>query len=160
MARPSLYETKWKDKLIVIQGWARDGLNNQQIAHNMGISAKTLYEWQNKYSEFGNTLKKGKEVVDRQVENALLKRALGYSVEEVTRERMYVRNAEGKQILDADGMPMSELAITKKVTKHITPDTTAQIFWLKNRKPNEWRDKKEVGVTVDKSLEDFFGDAE
>lgn len=160
MARPSLYETKWKDKLIVIQGWARDGLNNQQIAHNMGISAKTLYEWQNKYSEFGNTLKEGKEVVDRQVENALLKRALGYSVEEVTRERMYVRNAEGKQILDADGMPMSELAITKKVTKHITPDTTAQIFWLKNRKPNEWRDKKEVGVTVDKSLEDFFGDAE
>ena len=160
MARPSLYETKWKDKLIVIQGWARDGLNNQQIAHNMGISAKTLYEWQNKYSEFGNTLKEGKEVVDREVENALLKRALGYSVEEVTRERMYVRNAEGKQILDADGMPMSELAITKKATKHIAPDTTAQIFWLKNRKPNEWRDKKDVGVTVDKSLEDFFGDAE
>ena len=160
MARPSLYETKWKDKLIVIQGWARDGLTNQQIAHNMGISAKTLYEWQNKYSEFGNTLKEGKEVVDRQVENALLKRALGYSVEEVTRERLYVRDAEGKQILDADGMPMSELVITKKVTKHIAPDTTAQIFWLKNRKPNEWRDKKEVGVTVDKSLEDYFGDAE
>lgn len=117
MARPSLYETKWKDKLIVIQGWARDGLTNEQIANNMGINVKTLYDWQKKYSEFSNSLKEGKEVVDRQVENALYKTAL-----------------EG--------------------------NTTAQIFWLKNRKPNEWRDKKEVGVTLDKSMEDFFGDGE
>ena len=70
-------------------------------------------------------LKKGKEVVDIQVENALLKRALGYEFVEVTKE-----------------LAETGLIVTKKVTKQQAPDTTAAIFWLKNRKPNEWRDKK------------------
>ncbi len=95
------------DGLILLQGWARDGLTDAQIAHNCNISVKTLYEWKNKYSEISDALKKGKEFVDYEVENALLKRA--------------------KQ-----------------------GDVTAQIFWLKNRRPEKWRDK--VQFTDESSL--------
>ena len=131
MGRPSKYDA-WKDKLEVIQGWARDGLTDEQIAHNMGISPATLYDYKNKYPEFVEALKKGKEVIDVQVENALLKRALGYKYDEVTKER----NKKGA------------LVTTKIITKEVHPDTTAQIFWLKNRKPEEWRDKKDIDLDV------------
>ena len=129
--------TEWitPEGLLKIEGWARDGLTNEQIAKNMGIVTSTLYEWQKLYSEISDALKKGKEVVDRQVENALLKRALGYSYTEVTKEL----NAES-----------GKMVVTKEVVKEVQPDTTAQIFWLKNRKPQQWRDKQEV--TVDGNL--------
>ena len=112
-----------KDKLILLEGWARCGLTDEQIAKNMGIAPSTLYEWKKKSKEFSESLKKGKEVVDFEVENALLKRALGYEYEEETYE---------------NGI------LTKKVKKQVPPDTTAQIFWLKNRKPNTWKDKVET----------------
>lgn len=147
--RPSKYETEWKDKLAVIQGWARDGLSNEQIAKNMGISAKTLYEWQNKYSEFREALKNGKEVVDREVENTLLKRALGYKYTEVTQERVVETDPE-------TGEPEEKLVVTKQVTKEVVPDVTAQIFWLKNRKPDKWRDKRDVGITGDMDINNPF----
>ena len=127
MAKGKYHEWLSEDGLIKIQGWARDGLIDEQIAHNMGITTKTLYEWKNKYGEISEALKKGKEVIDRQVENALLKRALGYPYDETTYE---------------DGIE------TKRVKKEVAPDTTAQIFWLKNRKPTEWRDKIEQQQTV------------
>ena len=66
--------------LLKLEGWARDGLVDEQIAQNIGIAASTLYEWKKQYPEISEALKKGKEVVDRQVENALLKRALGYEL--------------------------------------------------------------------------------
>ena len=119
--------------LIKIEGWARDGLTDEQIAHNVGVNVRTIYDWQNKYPQISHALKRGKEVIDRQVENALLKRALGYQFDEVTRELMY--DEEEKKDL---------LTVTKVVTKEVAPDTTAQIFWLKNRKPNEWRDRKDI----------------
>lgn len=114
---------KWlePENLILLEGWARDGLTDEQIAKNMGISVATLYNWKNTYLEILEALKKGKEVVDTIVENALLKRALGYRYDEVTIE---------------DGIE------TKRVTKEVQPDTTAQIFWLKNRRPDKWRDKQ------------------
>lgn len=84
--------------LLKIEGWARDGLTDKQIAHNIGISQATLYEWKKQFPELSDTLKKSKDVVDRMVENALFKNAI-----------------EG--------------------------NTTAQIFWLKNRKPDKWREK-------------------
>lgn len=112
-----------KDKLILLEGWARDGLTDEQIAKNMGIATSTFYEWKKKEKEFSETLKKGKEVVDFEVENALLKRALGYEYEEEIYE---------------NGI------LTKKVKKQVAPDTTAQIFWLKNRQTKKWRDKVEI----------------
>lgn len=111
------------DKLILLEGWARDGLTDEQIAKNIGIATSTFYEWKKKEKEFSEALKKGKEVVDFEVENALLKRALGYEYEEETYE---------------NGI------LTKKVKKQVAPDTTAQIFWLKNRQIKKWRDKVEI----------------
>lgn len=113
----------WKshDGLLLIEGWARDGLTDEQIAHNMGIATGTLYEWKKKYPEIAESLKKTKEVVDREVENALYKKAL-------------------------------------------SGDTTALIFWLKNRRPNDWRDKREtqlsgnVQTVPDRLVIDYGGD--
>ena len=119
--------------LLKLEAWARDGLIDEQIAANIGISRETLYQWKNKYSDISDALKKGKEIVDIQVENALLKRALGYEYTEVTRE--VCENAETGEM---------ELRVTKKVTKEVVPDTTAQIFWLKNRRPDKWRDKQDI----------------
>ena len=108
--------------LIKLEGWARDGLTDEQIAQNIGIVESTLYEWKNKYSEISESLKKGKEVVDYEVENALLKRALGYTVKE--------------EKLTKDGEVV-------EIEREVPGDVTAQIFWLKNRKPDAWRDKPE-----------------
>lgn len=72
-----------QEGVILLEGWARDGLTDEQIAQCMGIVPSTLYEWKKKHSEISEALKKGKAVIDRQVENALLKRALGYSYTEV-----------------------------------------------------------------------------
>ena len=101
----------------------------------MGINAATLYDWKNKYTEISEALKKGKEVVDRLVENALLKRALGYSYTEIT----YEGGVE-----------------TKRVVKEVVPDTTAQIFWLKNRKPEDWRDKREITTDDNDQVMEFI----
>lgn len=116
---------KWLkgENLLLLEGWARDGLTDEQIAKNIGIGERTLYEWKEKYPQISQSLKKGKEVVDYEVENALLSSAL-----------------EG--------------------------NTTAQIFWLKNRRPDKWRDKQkeETDKTaldkLDSILKEIKDDAE
>jgi transposase-like protein len=120
------------DHLILVQGWARDGLTDAQIAHNLGINPDTLYAWKKRYPEFAETLTRTKAIVDREVENALFKRAVGYTVDEVT--------------YDEAGVEI------KRVTKEVPPDVTAQIFWLKNRKVTEWRDKRDVEHSGDVGL--------
>lgn len=144
MAKGKYEEWLTNDGLLKLRAWARDGLNDEQIANNMGIVPSTLYEWKKKYSELSEALKRGKEVVDIEVENALLKRAKGYKYDEVTQELVAVRDDEGKVI-------GNELQITKIVTKEVQPDTTAQIFWLKNRKPAEWRDRQEMDMNLNTS---------
>lgn len=120
--------TEWltEEGLIQIEGWARDGLIDKQIAQNMGISYSTFREWKKKFSALSAVLKKSKDVVDRQVENALFKSAIGFEYEEET-----VTNA-------------GDVVAVRKYSK---PNTTAQIFWLKNRKRKQWTDKSEVDVT-------------
>jgi len=126
--------------LIKLEGWARDGLTNQQIAENMKINPDTLYRWIKMYSEISETLKRNKDVIDRQVENALLKRALGFSYTEITEEE------------DSEG----ETKSVKKVKKIVVPDTTAQIFWLKNRKPDMWRDNKNITAQLPSAENNLF----
>ena len=116
-----------KDKLILLEGWARDGLTDEQIAKNIGINRTTLYDWKKKEINIADALKKGKEVIDFEVENALLKKALGYTI------------TLNKQKVTKDG---DVVDIIEEV--HVPPDTTAQIFWLKNRKPNTWKDRVET----------------
>mgnify|MGYP000858028883 CR=1 FL=1 len=137
MARGKYHDWITKEGLLKIEGWARDGLTDEQIAKNIGIRRETLYAWKKKYPNISNSLKKGKEVVDREVENALLKKALGYRYEEVT-----------KEVMENPQTGRMSLAVTKIVTKEVIPDTTAQIFWLKNRKPDAWRDKKDIDAKL------------
>lgn len=115
------------DKLILLEGWAKSGLTDEQIAKNIGINRTTLYDWKKKETNIADALKKGKEVIDFEVENALLKKALGYTIT-IKEEK-----------LDKDGC-----VHTLEKDVHIPPDTTAQIFWLKNRKPNTWKDRIET----------------
>lgn len=103
MAKSRVDEWLEPDKLILIEGWARDGLTQEQIAHNMGIGLTTLKEWRQKQPTIETFLKRGKEVVDFEVENALYKSAM-----------------EG--------------------------NVTAQIFWLKNRRKDKWREKQDVSI--------------
>ncbi|MCQ2010557.1 DNA-packaging protein [Sporolactobacillus sp. STSJ-5] len=151
--------------LTMIGGWAREGCTDEQIAHNIGISRSTLNEWKKKFPDISDTLKKGKEVVDYQVENALLKRALGYtftekkyelvkmSDEEYYAKKMQIVNRYKLEHPEAtmEDIRVVELGVSKyksvvmeERVKEIAPDTTAQIFWLKNRKPAKWRDKQEI----------------
>lgn len=122
MARPSKYESHVQPKLMLIEAWARDGLTDEQIANNLGIALSSFYEYKKEYSEFADALKNGKETIDVMVENALLKSALGYE---------YTEEQVGK-----DGV--------YEVKKYAQPNTTALIFWLKNRRPAAWRDKQDI----------------
>ena len=135
MAKAKYAEWLEGDNLILLEGWVRDGLTDEQIAHNMGINRCTLREWRNKYAPIADILKRNKEVVDLEVENALLKSARGYDAVEEVWERQFV-------VSKGD----YDLVLTKKTVKHIPASQTAQIFWLKNRKPKQWREKQEVEV--------------
>ena len=119
--------------------WARDGLTDEKIANNLDIGKSAFYDYKNKYTEFSDALKKGKEVADYEVENALFKKALGYNAK--------VKKAfKVKEVLYEDGKRLKETERIEYAEEdvHIPADTTAQIFWLKNRKPNTWRDKQEL----------------
>lgn len=132
------------DGLLLLTAWARDGLTDEQLAAKCGITASTLYDWKKRFPEISEALKRGKEPVDVEVENALLKRALGYEYDEITRERAFDPETGEARMVE-----------TKRVTKHVPPDTTAQIFWLKNRRPDLWRDKTELAHEIE-GLESFF----
>lgn len=100
---------------------------DEQIAKNIGIQRQTLYDWKKKYSDISDALKKGKEVVDREIENALIKRAKGYTYVEVKVETE----------LTPDGMPIS--VKRTEITKHMAPDVTACAILLNNRMPDKYR---------------------
>lgn len=94
----------------------------------MGIGYTTLKEWLNRFPTLSATLKEGKIPVDLEVENALLRNAMGYDYEETVTEIEELGGGRQKKHV-------------RKIKKHRPPDTTAQIFWLKNRRPDRWRDK-------------------
>ena len=143
--RKGLYE-EWitEDGLTSIEGWAREGATDAQIAKKIGISVTTFCEWKNRFPEFAKALKKGKAPVDFKVENQLLKSALGYFIEveePIKLKKKTVKNGVGT--IEEEHIEM----VTKKV--YVPPNVTAQFFWLKNRKPDKWRDRQEKNVTVD-----------
>lgn len=148
MAKPKYEEWLTDDGLLRISGWARDGLTYQQIADNMHINVATLRVWRSTYPTIDAALKESADIADRHVENALYKRALGYTYDEVTKEVHYNKETGEEQFVE-----------TRRVTKQVLPDVTAQIFWLKNRKPKDWRDKREDD-TVDKTINITIGGAE
>lgn len=122
-------KSKWPqvlDKLILVQKWAREGLTEVQIGKNLGISKNTMNDYKNRYPDFLNAIKKGKEVAITEIENALYKRALGFEYEEV---KTYIKREEGK-----------ETAYTEKTRKYLPPDVAACSILLKNKDRGNWAD--------------------
>lgn len=147
---------KWlePDNLLLLEAWARDGLTDEQIAKNMGISYSTLRVWRDKYSALSAALKKGKEIVDIIAENALYEKALGFT-------KIIKKPIKVKEVLYNEGRRISEKEHIEYADEEVfvPPDTTALIFWLKNRKPDVWRDKPTTENTdiLDK-LDKVIGD--
>lgn len=138
---------KWltEENLKKLTEWGRMGLIDKQIAKNMGISIASLYNYKKKYPEIDEAINEGKEVVDLEVENALLKKCFGYNVPVMKcfKVRHVTYNENGKKIEE------HEEIIEKEEEIHIQADTTAQIFWLKNRKSKQWREKVEVEANTE-----------
>ena len=122
------FATEWleEDNLMLISCWARDGYTYADIANRIGISMSTLREWRVKYPEINNALKKGREIIDYKVENALLKSALGYKTKEV-KITTVIQSGE-------------VVETTKEVTeKEQAPNVYACQCWLYNRLPKKWK---------------------
>lgn len=147
MAKSTIAEWEEADKLLLLEAWARDGLTDEQIAGNIGITVRCLYNWKKKSVPIFQSLKTGKEVADIEVENALRKKALGFrETEQAVGTRKTVEYENGKRVRE-----VSEPVVTE-VERYYPPDTTAQIFWLKNRKPGQWRDKREQEIDVTEAV--------
>ena len=125
MGRPSRYNPDIHPDTA--RSLARKGKTNLQIAEAIGVNLDTVQTWINTYPDFSDALKEGKAPADAKVERSLYQRAIGYKI------------TEKKVIQLSDGTKRMELT-----EKEVAPDTTAQIFWLKNRLPGEWRDKQTV----------------
>lgn len=124
--RPTDYQNKYSK---IAYQLALLGATDIQFAEAFGVSETTINTWKKKHQEFSEALKKGKNIADAQVAQSLFKRANGYSHP------------------DVDIKVINDKIVTTKLTKHYPPDTTAGIFWLKNRQKNYWRDKQEYGLT-------------
>lgn len=126
MGRPTSYDPVMCE---AVYRYALLGMTQPEMARNLGISAPTLSAWLLKYPEFRNALKAGSDEADTKVAMSLYQKAIGY-----TRETIKVVMQDGAPVL----IP---------VTEQVPPDTVAQIFWLKNRRRDQWRDQREQRVT-------------
>jgi len=124
--RPSKYSASYAPKIAEIM--ARHGMIDRDMAAFMGISESTFNKWKRDFPEFKKALDRGKAEIDDKVENALLQRALGYEHPEDV-------------IMQYQGEPVIVPTI-----KHYPPDNVSCIFWLKNRRPDRWRDKQELEI--------------
>ncbi|SFM35489.1 hypothetical protein [Salibacterium qingdaonense] len=121
--RKNKYQTHVEPYLKEIEHWCRDGATEEEIRVRLGVGSSSFARYKNEYWELRETLKRGKQEADYEVEDALFKRATGYQYEEVTYEMGHE---------------------TKRVVKHYAPDPTSAIFWLKNRQPEKWKDKQDI----------------
>lgn len=146
--------TQWTgpEGLLKIRTWAEDGLSDMQIASNMGVSRKTLYEWKGKYPEFAEALDVGKASAVEQVENALFKKCLGYNAEVVRtfklREIKY--DKQGKRISEKEKLVQGVDQV------HIPADTQAQKFYLTNKAPEDWKNNVSFDGTVSGGIEEYL----
>ena len=130
--------TEWleEDNLMLIECWARDGYTFQDIANRIGVSISTLRMWRGQYPEINDALKKGREIIDYKVENALLKSALGYKTKEV---KVTTTMRYGKVV-----------ETVKEVTdREQAPNVSAIQCWLYNRLPNKWKKNRDNLIELD-----------
>lgn len=128
MGRPTKYKQEYATQAEKL---CRLGATDVEVADFLGIHVSTLYRWSSQHEEFCESLKAGKEIADNRVESSLYRRATGYEREDV------------KIFMPAG----AEDPVYAPYTAHHPPDVTACIFWLKNRKPEEYRDKKDFDVS-------------
>lgn len=144
MAKADAWTTP--EGLEILRGLARRGLSDEDIAKSIGISRSTLYAWKNKYNAISDALKDGKLVADLAVESALFKKAIGFTV----------TDTKTISFLDKETGELTE-GKSEVTTKHILPDTLAIMFWLKNRRPDLWKDKVvEQGDTTETQLNTYL----
>ena len=120
---------------LLAEGFARDGLNDVEIANNLGISKDTYYTYQKKYPDFLDAIRAGKKPVDIIAVNSLYKLVQGYSYKEIT--------TETKKTKDGTTLPI----VIKTVTKHIPPNERACEFWLTNRDRENWKHMNHTDLT-------------
>jgi hypothetical protein len=123
--RPSAYKPEFAAQARKL---CELGATDFEIAKFFEIHISSLYRWKATYSEFSDALKAGKQAADDRVEHSLFHRAVGYTF-------------ESEKVFQFQGQ-----IVRAATTEHVPPDATAAIFWLKNRKPAEWRDRSEVVV--------------
>lgn len=128
VGRPTLFKDEYVEqarKLCLL------GATDRELADFFNVAESTINLWKLKYSEFSESLKSGKEAADERVERSLFHRAIGYKHDAV-------------KMFQAGGA-----VLTEQYVEHYPPDTTAAIFWLKNRRPDQWRDRREQNITGD-----------
>lgn len=139
MAKGKYQEWVSENGLIRIKGWACDGLSDEQIAKNIGINVATLYRWKEKYCEICEAIRAGKDVPDRKVENALYESCFDRTIP--VKKAFKVKRVW----FDENGKRCEEEHIEiAEETVAIPANPRAQEFWLKNRKPDVWKDKQQV----------------
>lgn len=139
MGRPTKYNVNYHP--LLVESLARNGFTDKEISEKIGISEKTLNNWKNKYPDFLQSLKRGKEHIVGKLEHALYESALGYEVKE---EEGYIDKESGEYV-------------TKTVKfKHVAKNVTAQIFALKNLAPERWREKQQIDHTIDEATADII----
>ncbi len=119
------------------------GAIDKDLADAFDVSTQTINSWKHEFPEFLESIKNGKENADAFVAESLFKRATGYSHEDVDIRAVALGNNQGSEI------------VKTTIIKHYPPDTVAAIFWLKNRRPKNWREKLEV-LHDDPSAERFI----
>lgn len=139
MGRKSAYKEEY---VQLAENYSLLGATDKEMADFFGVTERTLNQWKKEYPEFLQSLKKGKNIADANVASKLYNRAIGYDYEE-----KHFETKPSKK----DAPP--ELVEAKRIKKHVPADTTAAIFWLKNRQPEKWRDRKEVDANVNLSDE-------
>lgn len=130
--RKSEFNEKLRD---TFERLTREGKTLKQVAKIIGVSERTLNRWMGKHTELSRAVREARQVADELVEAALFSRALGYSHPET-------------KVFIHEGCP-----VTERITKHYPPDTTAAMFWLRNRQPERWREKNESDVNVNNTVQ-------
>jgi hypothetical protein len=152
MARPNKWdELNMKDKLDSVCGWAKQGSTDEEISNMLGISTATYYEWKKNKPEFAEAIKKGKEISNGELLNSAFTQSTGFFYKE-----QQVFKVKDYKKIDGELKQIERLEVVE-VEKYNPPNPTMNIFMLKNRLPEQYKDKHEIeaNLTVNK-LEDII----
>ena len=124
-------EPKWKDEFVgIVKKACELGATDADLQEILGVSCKTLNKWKHDKPGFIDAMLIGKDIADTRIERSLYQKASGYDIE----EEQIVKTADGVEVV--------------KVKRHVPADTTAMIFWLKNRKSGKWADRKAIDMNT------------